>query len=450
MNKRIVRWLVFILGISVLLRLAAAFYLGDEIEVLPGTFDQISYHNLALRVMDGHGFTFDQPWWPGTPAGEPTAHWSYLYTLYLVSVYTLFSSSPLVARLIQAVLVGVLHPLVVFLIARRVFNPTVSLAAAGLTAIYIYFIYYSGALMTESFYITLVLASLYLAVVLSEKLRVNALLGERLSLSTKSGSILKTALIAVGLGICLGLAVLLRQVILLFTPLLFLWMWWSARRHHTWAILLSGLVLAAMIVPVSLFNYSRFDRFVLVNTNAGFAFYWANHPVYGSYFEPILPSGEYFRLLPEDLIHLNEAAKDQELLWRGMDFIVEDPVRYLFLSLSRIPAFFMFWPSSESTLISNVSRVASFGLMLPLMLYGFVAILINRKFWTDGRLKSPVMLIYLFIAFYTLIHLLSWALIRYRLPVDAVLLVFAGWAAVDIYSRLSPKPRHKLEQTTYP
>jgi 4-amino-4-deoxy-L-arabinose transferase-like glycosyltransferase len=449
MDRRMKWLLVFILGFSVLIRITAALILGNQVEVLPGTFDQISYHNLALRVLDGHGFTFDQPWWPGTPAGEPTAHWSYLYTLYLVGVYALFDASPVVARVIQAFMVGILHPLLVFLIARRVFNPTVGLIAAGLTAVYIYFIYYSGALMTESTYITVVLAILYLAMILSDKLRVNALLDERFPLSMKQAAIFKTVSIAVTLGVCLGLAVLLRQVILLFVPILFLWMWWSGRRHHTWAILLSGLVLVAMILPISLFNYLRFDRFVLVNTNAGFAFYWANHPVYGNYFEPILPSGEYFRLLPDELQHLNEAAKDQALLWRGLDFILQDPIRYLNLSLSRIPAFFMFWPSPESTLISNVSRVASFGLMLPLMVYGLVAILFNHRVWIDGRLKSPAMLLYLFFFFYTLIHLLSWALIRYRLPVDAVMLVFAGWAVVDIHQKLSTRQRYKLEQANH-
>jgi hypothetical protein len=33
---------------------------------------------------------------------------------------------------------------------------------------------------------------------------------------------------------------------------------------------------------------------------------------------------------------------------------------------------------------------------------------------------------------YTLIHLLSWAQIRYRLPVDAVLLLFAAIAMADL------------------
>ena len=40
-----------------------------------------------------------------------------------------------------------------------------------------------------------------------------------------------------------------------------------------------------------------------------------------------------------------------------------------------------------------------------------------------------------FVSVYTLIHLLSWALIRYRLPVDGVMLIFAGVALVDLVER---------------
>jgi len=159
-NKQI---LVGILVMSVLLRIAAAFYLGNPVVDMPGTNDQISYHSLALRVLGGHGFTFDRGWWPLTRAGEPTAHWSYLYTLYLVAVYAIGGPHPLVARLIQAVAVGILQPYLTYQITARVFarqpgdfraRDRVPLLAAGLCAIYIYFIYYAASLMTEPFYIT--------------------------------------------------------------------------------------------------------------------------------------------------------------------------------------------------------------------------------------------------------------------------------------------------------
>ena len=121
MSKLHRRLLVITLVVSVVLRVLAALYIGNEVEELPGTFDQISYHNLALRVVSGYGFTFGEPWWPATPASEPTAHWSYLYTGYLIAIYNLLGQVPLAARVIQAILVGLLQPFLVSgLLAMRV------------------------------------------------------------------------------------------------------------------------------------------------------------------------------------------------------------------------------------------------------------------------------------------------------------------------------------------
>src|SRR5918993_178713 len=75
--------LLAVATIAILLRLLSAFLHGDTVTVLPGIYDQISYDRLARRVVDGYGFSFAQNHWPITRAGEPTAHWSYLYTLFL-------------------------------------------------------------------------------------------------------------------------------------------------------------------------------------------------------------------------------------------------------------------------------------------------------------------------------------------------------------------------------
>jgi len=61
------------------------------------------------------------------------------------------------------------------------------------------------------------------------------------------------------------------------------------------------------------------------------------------------------------------------------------------------------------------------------MLYGLVRAARDWRRWS---------LLYLFVAVYTLIHLLSWALVRYRLPVDAVLIVFAGVAVQGLLERM--------------
>lgn len=430
--------LIVIVAVAILLRLAAAFLLGNTVRNLPGTADQLSYHNLALRLLGGHGFTFGEPWWPATQADAPTAHWSYLYTFYLTAVYALFGPQPLVARLTQAALVGLLQPLLAFWLGRRIFNPAAGLFAAALTAVYAYFIYYAGALMTESFYITAILASFVLVI----KLAFPGLASPNLTgLADLSGFPRSPSLkLAAALGLTLGAAVLLRQLFLLFIPFLFLWLLLAGRRYLL-PLIVSGGIIVLMILPFTAFNYARFGRFVLLNTNAGFAFFWGNHPIYGTQFQPILPRsmGTYEELIPQDLRGLDEAALDSALLARAIGFIRDDPQRYILLSLSRIPSYFVFWPSSESSGASNLARVASFGVMWPFMLYGLLLSFFRRTGASPPfslRPPSSQILLYVFILVYTAIHILTWTLIRYRLPVDAILLLFAGLALFDLVERI--------------
>ena len=405
---------LLILGLSVALRLASAVYQGDAARVLPGVHDQISYHTLAARVLDGHGFSFGTGWWPATPADSPTAHWSYLYTLYLVAVYFVFGIHPLAARIIQAGIAGILHPWLCRRIGRRLLGERAGLIAALFAAVYGYFIYYAGALMTESFFILAVLWVMDCAT-------------ELVSGASRRRWIL--------LGVALGSAVLLRQVFLLFIPFLFAWLGYALKRERRPG-LVSGIAAAClmvflMIVPWTVRNYFAFRQFVLLNTNSGFAFFWGNHPMYGTEFIPVLgDSGSYGKLIPGELRNLSEAALDRELLRRGVSFVTEDPGRYLSLSMSRAKEYFKFWPARDSGLASNLGRLLSFGLFLPLMALGIVTVsasIARRKIQDRGHL-----LLLLFAGVYTLIHLLTWTLIRYRLPVDAVLILYAAAGAVWI------------------
>ncbi|HEY3341058.1 MAG TPA: glycosyltransferase family 39 protein, partial [Anaerolineae bacterium] len=357
---RTLYYLVGILIISVVLRLAAALVMGNTIDSLPGIVDQISYHTLALQVISGHGFTMPTDWWPLTRAGQPTAHWSYLYTLYLAAVYSLFGASPLIARVLQVMIVGVAWPLLVWRLARRLAGNGVGLIAAAWTALYGYFIYYSAALMTESFYITAILWAFDLVMNADPKHPYR-----------------RWALI----GLASGVAALLRQSFLVFLPFMLLWAWAEeverARLEKGGSVnilqgytpvqrirafiadafqvirlpILATLVVILMILPWTIRNNIAFGRFVLLNTNAGYAFFFANHPIYGTEFVSILPADiTYQSLVPPELRSLDEAALDSALLKLGMSYVTQDPVRYALLSLSRVKSFFMFWPSSDSGL----------------------------------------------------------------------------------------------------
>jgi 4-amino-4-deoxy-L-arabinose transferase-like glycosyltransferase len=411
--------------------MGSAAFQGNQVTELPGISDQVSYDGLARRVVGGYGFSFAEGHWPMTPAGEPTAHWSFLYTLYLAAFYAVFGAQPILPRLAQALIVGGLQTYVTYRLGERMFSRVVGMIAAAISALYIYFIYYGGSLMTEPFYITAILYSLFVVIQLSD--------------DTSRSAEIKHGIL---LGIALGVTVLLRQVFLLFIPFLLLWLWVARLRRRLGPPILSTVLSLSIVVlcitPFMLYNHSRFGRYIL-NTNSGFAFYWGNHPIYGTHFIPILPEemGTYSDLVPVELRSLDEAALDQALLRRGLQFVIDDPKRYILLSLSRIPIYFEFWPSAGSGLISNVSRVGSFGIALPFMIYGLFLAVKGGRSEKGNRivnlLTSPTGLLILFGVIYTSIHVLTWTLIRYRLPVDAALIPFAALAIYDLYFRVKKR-----------
>jgi 4-amino-4-deoxy-L-arabinose transferase-like glycosyltransferase len=398
------RLLVVILLAAVLVRLPVALLMGDQITVLPGIQDQVSYDALAQSLLAGRGYSFTQHWYPFTLAYTPTAHWSFLYPLYLAAVYALTGYHPLAARLLQASAAGVLISLLVYLIGCQVADEVIGLLGAALAAVYGYFVYYSAALMTETFFIVCVLLSLYLCLALKEKASLPRW---------------------IGLGLAWGAAALLRQTMLVLVPFLLAWLFWELRKQggRVWPLAVPVVTIVLVIAPWTIRNYVVYHHFLLLNSNAGYALFASNNPDLGTDWrddEVVVP-------IPQSMYGLNEAQLDQALTRQGLAFIVADPGRYVWLTADKTLEYFRFWPSSDSGVLSNVNRVLSFGLFLPFMLWGLGLSLARwRRF----------AVLYLFMAVHTAIYLLSWPSPRYRLPVDAVLMVFAALAVREVAGQL--------------
>ena len=432
-----------ILVVAVLLRVGVALYLGDVVDAPPLLTDQRSYHALGARLLEGHGFSFAKAWYPFTPADTPTAHWSFLYSLIVAGVYGIFGVHPLAMRLVQAVAGGVLLPLAVYRLGRRIFEPAtrgaqgegkrdgsvssvaspaaaaplaaaMPLAAAAVTAVYGYFVLYAATIMTETLFITVLVWSLEVSLGVARALGK----GQRVQRSQ-----------TLQLGLSLSLGTLLRQSLLPWVPVLFLSLAWVAWRQRVLGAAVRvaavvGVMLAAAILPWTYRNTRAYGQFLLLNSNTGYAMYSGQHPMHGTRFREFDAAP-----LPEDLAWGNEAAMDSQLMALGVGFVLDDPGRYLLLSLSRVRAFFEFWPTPDTTLIHNLGRVGSFGLFLPFMLYGLT---LGARDPAHVRANG---LLFLFAAFYTVLHVMTWAMVRYRLPVDAVMIPWAGWALADLGNR---------------
>jgi 4-amino-4-deoxy-L-arabinose transferase-like glycosyltransferase len=393
--------LVGIIIFSILLRVIVALWLGDRAEPISGAYDQVSYDTLAQSVLAGKGFSFPTNWYPFTLANEPTAHWSYLYSIYLAGVYAVVGHYPLAARLVQVLLSG-LNIWLVYRIGRRLFGEWVGLVAAALTSVYAYFVFFNAALMTQTFYIIAVLAVVELALALIEH-------------PTRRSWIL--------LGIAMGIGALFRQTLLIFAPVAFASIILARRWQVQWRdVLVSVGVIGILILPWTVYNYVTFHDFMLLNSNGGYWFYSSNHPAQGTNFNQ-----NFAAPLPAELRGMSEPVIDRALFREGLGFIAADPVRFLLLSLNRVKDYFWFSPSEQSTLVSNLARILSFALYLPFMIYG---LWLSRGRW---RVCVPL---YLYVAFDTTLCLASWAAPRYRLPSDAILMVFAGLAVVSLATRL--------------
>ena len=78
--------------------------------------------------------------------------------------------------------------------------------------------------------------------------------------------------------------------------------------------------------------------------------------------------------VPEELTGQNEAQLDRALTRKGIEFILADPERYLWLTLDKTLEYFKFWPSSDSQ-SNQQSEPGTLFWFIP-AIYAFGAVLI--------------------------------------------------------------------------
>jgi 4-amino-4-deoxy-L-arabinose transferase-like glycosyltransferase len=404
MNKSL-RILLVILLLALLSRIVTAVWLGDEMEVLPagGTHDQVTYDMLAHRVAEGYGFTFPTYWYPWVKPDTETAYFSGTMVLHLALIYKIFGYHPLIARILYAFL-GTAVCYFLYKIGQQLFDERTGLIAAALAAGYAYLILYSAALLTEMPFIFFLLLALHLALKLDAQSRI---------------------LEWVVYGLALSGLLLFRMAVMPFVVFILIY---TAFKLHTglqklYKLAIPVIVIVTSILPWTYRNYRLFNRFMLLESQFGHVFWNGNHPDRDLEFEV-----SWVAPIPEDLRQLNEADLTYALLHRGISNVLSNPGRFIVLTLNRIKVFFQFWPSSNSSTISNFARVMSFGICLPFMIYGLV---LSLKKW------QKYILLYAFVVIHCSIYIVSWVMIRYRSPADTVLLLFAAYGINDIYSRLT-------------
>lgn len=403
-----------ILLLALIARVAAALYLGNTIRGLSGAYDEVSYDLLAQRFVAGYGLTFPFDYYPWIQAGSQQSYYSVTISLFYALVYSIFGYQPLAARLVLAVIgTGVVG--LIYLLARRLFGKPAAVVAGIIAAGYAYLVFYSVTLVTETPFIFCLLSALLIAYDLRDRPRLWNM-SARPQLKH-----FKSTWRWFAWGAVLAIAVLLRMAFIFFVPFLLGWVLYHHRQRIILVLIPVAMIILA-ILPFTIRNYQLWGRFMLLESQFGHVFWNGNHPEQGGDFHPtrVFP-------IPEEVLGAggdrNDAVITSTLLRMGIDNVLKDPGHFALHTLTRLREFFTFWPTRESDTTANLMRVFSFGITLPFIIAGLV---ITRSKWRE------LIPIYLFILIHTGVYAISWTMIRYRIPLDAILIPFAGVALVKL------------------
>jgi len=350
-----------------------------------------------------------------------------LYPAFMAAVYALFGMSLPALKAVQAV-IGAGACVLVWGLARELFDRRVALLAGAIAAFYGMHVFYGGTVMIVNLQVPLVVGLVWAAL---RALRRPTLPGWALC------------------GLLLGLSALARQTILLLAPIVALWILFGmagplsfGRRFAFGATF--GVVILALILPFSVRNYVAGGDLVLLNSTGGANFYMGNQaaadgtwqvPSIGSKHRVDNPRAmrDAFQRAAEDATGRSLKPSETSSYWlsRGMDEIRADPARWLRLEARK---FGLFWNTFEvwNNRSVEVSKRFSSVLRMPLLTFGVLAPFALLGLGLTARRWREFVPIHGAIASYLASALIFFVLSRYRLPATVLLIPFAAFAVVDL------------------
>ncbi len=344
------------------------------------------------------------------------------YPYWLGLIYAAFGHSYLAVRVIQHLL-GVAAILLLYLLARRLFNPTVAAVAALLMAFYPVLMYFEGQLLFDSF-LTFLCLSWFL-----------------LLYRARDNPTVWRWFVA---GLLYGIISVTRPTFLPLALPLFGYEIWrcfkmdgKGKALRVGGVLMAGIALA--ILPVTIRNYVVANDAVLIASQGGINFYIGNNDDADGYTARIpTDAGASWEiaemsLYVEKMVGHRQTPSEESNFWyaKGMEFIYHHPVHFGALLIKK---FYLFWNAMEIPNNLNFYTFSQYSWLLRLLPVGF---------WCVGPLGALGMIVawkarrgrtmIAFILMYCAVMIMFFVCDRYRLPVVPLLCVFAGYALVVFF-----------------
>lgn len=392
--------LMIVFLVAVAIRLAVAQWAaGGLSRELAG--DEPDYVTRALSLVEGRGLA-DAEGRPSSirPPGLP---------LVLALFFSVAGPNIFWARVLMCILGALLVP-VCFLLGRALAGERAGLVCALGASVFPNWVWYSGDLLTDQLSAT---ATALFAWALVEGWRRNSL--GRFALAGFIG----------------GAGVIFRSTGLALLPGVVLWILlvmprWR-RRFAASAVVCAGL--ACVLAPLTMRNTLAQGEFVLLSTQGGTDLYSSNNPgatgVLTHDFRLYRDEGS--KLYPRESFP-SEARRSARYMKDAVAFIRGNPGRFLRLCAVRLGEFWKLY-SPRVPVWQSLLTIFSLGLALP-----FAVLHVARRGWRRGA----EMLCVILIACQSGVHTIYWSVIRYRIPIEPLVLALAAAGLIWLFDRRSP------------
>ncbi|HVP37206.1 MAG TPA: tetratricopeptide repeat protein [Terriglobales bacterium] len=418
-DKKEVYFLFGIFVFSFALRLIYLLQMSSNPYFTSPTMDAL-YHDLwAQAIAQGN--------WIGDQVFFRAPFYPYL----LGVIYKIFGHNYFIPRLIQH-LIGSFSVVLIFFLARKLFDRRVAVLSAVLSSVYGVLVYFEDELLLD-FLLVFIGVLLILLLHRSEE---------------KPG---KSKFFLAGLAA--SLFAISRPNILIFIPFVLFWILFLLRIDFKKKIIFSLfflLGLSALILPITVRNYLVGKDFVLISSQGGINFYIGNNPQAdgtSAFLPPYGDDWEYQDAAYEVQKNTGTNPSPSEVsdyyLKKGEDFLIHSPGKFLSLFIKKT---YLFLNSIEISNNQDIYFFRQYSSLIRILPVGFwiigplslAGILLSLKSW------RKYFLVLSFVLSYSFSVILFFVNSRFRLPVLPFLIILSSFALVELLGFLKMNSFKKL------
>ena len=359
--------------------------------------DESSYINLATHVAKGLGFTDN--------SGRPTSYRAPGLPSLLAIPISLIGPSVVGIRIFMCFVESLLIPAFYLLLKSVTGSVKLALVAAVIGMFFPTWIISSGAVMGDIPAATLVTLMVWMMI---EACRRQSLLW------------------IVGAGVLWGAATITRAGSLIYGPAIILSsvLIMPGWKKRVGAVVCLTVPFVCILAPWSIRNAYVHGKFVPISTQAGIQLYISNNPQATGVM--VIDQAYVDRTRAQRFANVGEADRDKLFQMEAIEFIRVNPFRFMELCLIRVVELWKLY-SPRVPLSNSLVVMASFGVALPFFLVQLI-----RRGWRRG----PEMLLTLTILCHTGLHMVYGSIVRYRLPIEPLIIVMAISGFCWIWARL--------------